>query len=239
MHDFMGKVVVITGGARGIGRATGEAFAAAGALVVAWDSIPADGSGNGVQMREVDVSSVEAVRTAADELLAAQGRVDVLNNNAGINVGEQGATTLSDATWDTIFDTNLKGAMNAVRALSPAMMRARQGRIVNTGSILATQPQARYAVYCAAKAALLTLTRTWAQELGPHGVTVNAVSPGLIDTPMNEGLDPTVRASLIAQTPVGRMGCPEDVAKAHLFLASGDAGFINGAVLAVDGGLTI
>jgi 3-oxoacyl-[acyl-carrier protein] reductase len=228
---FAGRVVIVTGGARGIGRATADAFTRAGATVVVWDRLPAGAA--------VDVLDVEAVGRATEAVLEAHGRVDVLVNNAGVNFGDQGLSALDDFTWDAMMATNLKGTVNTVRAVSPAMVRRGQGRIVNTSSVLARFPVPAFAAYAAAKAAVEALTRAWARELGPHGITVNAVAPGFIDTAMNAGQPEAVVAAVVGRTPAGRQGRAEDVAALHLFLCSDEAGFINGAVVPVDGGLTL
>ena len=148
MRDFGGKVVVVTGGGQGIGLATASAFVAAGATVIVWDrntaaleSAPGHSRESGAaERREVDVFDVESVRRAADETLERHGQVDVLINNVGVNFGDQSATGITDATWEAILGTNLKGTVNTVRALSPAMVRRQRGRIINTSSILARFP---------------------------------------------------------------------------------------------------
>ncbi len=248
MYDFSGQVVVITGGARGIGLATSEAFAGAGARVMIWDSSEeALAAARGhleahaelVGFRQVDVRDADEVQKAAGEVLRSHRKVDVLINNAGVNFGDQSATGISDRTWETILDTNLKGVVHAVRSLSPGMIRRGQGRIINTGSIQAESPVPSFSAYAASKAAVVNLTRAWARELGPQGITVNAVSPGFIDTPMNSSLSPEIRQAVIHRTPLRRMGRPSEIASVHLFLASEGASFINGAVIAVDGGMTI
>ena len=230
MLDFGGRVVVVTGGRQGIGLATASAFAAAGATVIVWDR-----SGE----QPVDVTDSESVRHAAAAALEQHGRVDVLVNNAGVNFGDQGASAVADATWDAILGTNLKGAVNTVRALAPSMARRGQGRIINTSSVLARFPLPAFGAYAAAKAGVEAMTRAWARELGPYGITVNAVAPGLIDTPMNANQSPDVIAAVVQRTPAGRQGRAEDVAHVHLFLASDRAAFINGAIVPVDGGLTL
>ena len=237
MYDFRRRVVVVTGGGQGIGRATADAFLAAGATVIVWDKT-ADAS-NAVPSPLVDVSDAGSVARATTELLARHLQVDVLINNAGVNVGDQTAFGLSDATWEHVVGTSLKGTANVVRAVGPAMVRRKQGRIINTGSILGRAGVPGFSAYAAAKAGIEALTRTWARELGPYGVTVNAVVPGFIDTPLNAGLPKALVAELIARTPLGRPGLVQDVANAHLFLASDAAAFVNGALLHVDGGLTL
>jgi 3-oxoacyl-[acyl-carrier protein] reductase len=242
MEDFSGKVVVVTGGGQGIGFVTAEAFAAAGATVVVWERsrAPEPGQVEGAfEWRHADVLDAESVRSESDRLLDRHGRVDVLINNAGVNFGDQSATGIADGTWEAILGTNLKGAVNCVRALSPAMVHRKRGRIVNTGSILARFPLPGMGAYAAAKAAIVAMTRAWARELGPHGITVNAVVPGFIDTPMNGGLPEELVQAVVARTPVGRVGQAADVARVHLFLASDAAGFLNGVEIPVDGGLTL
>jgi len=247
MGDFSGKVVVVTGGGQGIGLATVEAFVAAGATVIVWDkNAAALESARGhspergaAERRQVDVLDVESVRRAADEALEQHGQVDVLINNAGVNFGDQSATGITDSTWEAILGTNLKGTVNTVRVLSPAMVRRQRGRIINTSSILARFPVPGLGAYSAAKAAVAAMTRAWARELGPHGITVNAVAPGFIDTPLNAGLPEDLIQAVVQRTPVGRQGRAVDVAYVHLFLASDEAAFINGAVVPVDGGLTL
>jgi 3-oxoacyl-[acyl-carrier protein] reductase len=244
---FKGKVVVVTGGGQGIGLATAEAFAAAAATVIVWERNPGGRESapgrppalDAVDRRQVDVLDVESVRGAAEEALERHGRVDVLINNAGVNFGDQTARGITDATWEAILGTNLKGAVNTVRALSPAMIRRGWGRIINTSSILARFPLPGFGAYAAAKAALVAITRAWARELGPHGITVNAVAPGFIDTPLNAGLGEEAIEVVVQRTPVGRRGRAADVAYVHLFLASDEAAFVNGAVVPVDGGLTL
>mgnify|MGYP001302910462 CR=1 FL=1 len=230
MGEFSGKVVVVSGGGQGIGLATVAVFAEAGATVVVWDRAGTS---------PVDVGDVESVQRGAEAVLARHGQVDVLINNAGVNFGDQGAAAISDAVWEAILGANLKGTVNTVRALSPSMVRRRQGRIVNTSSVLARFPVPAFAAYAAAKAGVEALTRAWAQELGPHGITVNAVAPGYIDTPMNAGHPQEMIRAIVARTPAGRRGRPEEVAQVHLFLASERAAFVNGAIVPVDGGLTL
>lgn len=248
MSDFSGKIVVVTGGGQGIGLATVEAFAAAKATVVVWDKNPAaleagetllQGRDLTTEWFQVDIRDVANVEAAAGVALERHGRVDVLVNNAGVNFGDQSATGVTDAIWDAVIDTNLKGTVNAVRALSPSMIQRRGGRIINTSSILGRFPFPSLAAYAAAKAGVAALTGSWARELGPHGITVNAVAPGFIDTPMNAALHPGLIKAVIDRTPVRRLGAPSDVARVHLFLASDEAAFINGAMVAVDGGLTL
>lgn len=248
MYDFSGSVVLITGGAQGIGLATGEAFARAGAQVVIWDSSPKsieagrsalDANGLSAAFQTVNVRETRQVELAAAETLGQHGKVDVLINNAGVNFGDQSAKGITDEVWQAVMETSLKGTVNCVRSLVGGMIERQLGRIINTGSVLAQNPVPAFAAYAAAKAGVVTLTKAWARELGPKGITVNAVAPGFVDTPMNAALAPEVRQAVTLRTPLRRMGRPEEVAGVHLFLASDGASFINGAVIAVDGGLSL
>ncbi len=239
-----GKVAVVTGGGRGIGRAVVELFAAEGAMVVAWELAPPgqrwwEEWGGAVVMEEVDVADAPAVAAAAARVGERLGRVDVLVNNAGVNLERQPRLEdLAEKELQRALEVNLKGAVRVARALAQ-LMGGRGGRIVNISSILATQGFAGQTAYAASKAALEAVTRVWARELGPAGITVNAVAPGFIDTEMNAGLGQEFRRGVVGRTPLRRLGTPEDVARACLFLASAEAAFITGVCLAVDGGLRL
>jgi 3-oxoacyl-[acyl-carrier protein] reductase len=227
---FEGRVVLITGGARGIGRATAEAFAARGARVIS-----ADLQGGDI---ELDVADVESVNRAVAWVMERTGRIDVLINNAGIT---RDATLVKtgDAAWDAVIAVNLTGTFNMTRAVAPHMVSAGRGAIVNASSIVGLQGNFGQSNYVASKAGVVGLTRVWARELGRKGVRVNCVAPGFIATDMTAAMPPEVLDGMKAKTPLGRLGTPEDVARAYVFLASDEASFINGQVLGVDGGLVI
>lgn len=239
-----GKAAVVTGGGRGIGRAVAELFAAEGAAVVVWELAQPgerwwEASGDAITVEAVDVADGAAVAVAAGRAAAGFGGVDVLVNNAGVNLAQQ--PHLDELTLEELqhlLDVNLKGAVSCAQALLPAMA-GRRGRIINVSSILAAQGFPGHAAYAASKAALEGLTRVWARELGPRGITVNAVAPGFIDTEMNAGLQPDLRRGVVGRTALRRLGTPEDVARVCLFLASADAAFVTGACLPVDGGLRL
>lgn len=238
-----GGVAVVTGGGRGIGRAVAQLFAAEGARVTVWELAPPtecwwEESPGEIVMDEVDVASAEGVRQAAARAVARHGRVDVLVNNAGCNIPHQPhLEALTEEELQQLLEVNLKGAVRVTRALLPHLSAA--GRIINISSILAAHGFPGQSAYAAGKAGLEALTRVWARELGPRGITVNAVAPGFIDTEINAGLAPELRRGVVARTALRRPGTPEDVARVCLFLASADAAFVTGACLPVDGGLRL
>ncbi|MEO8274600.1 MAG: SDR family NAD(P)-dependent oxidoreductase [Thermoanaerobaculia bacterium] len=239
-----GKIAVVTGGARGIGRATVERFRLEGAEVVVWD-LDAGSAENPVAGFEcVDVADARAVAEAAAALGERVPGVDILINNAGINLARSPA--VGDVTaeeWRRVLDVNLSGALHCTQSILPLLRRraadrgGRGGRIVNFSSILAVAGFPGQTAYAAAKAGLLGLTRVWARELGPAGITVNAVVPGYIETGMNSAAAVEFRKAIVARTALRRLGAADDVARVCLFLASEDAAFVTGAAIPVDGGL--
>jgi 3-oxoacyl-[acyl-carrier protein] reductase len=229
------KVVIVTGGAAGIGRATVKAFEAEGAKVVIWD-VPG-----------VDVTQAEVVNRATEDVVAKHGRIDVLVNNAGIvrdaqlvkwKDGEVVAT-MDDATFDVVIDVNLKGVFHCTRAVVPHMIRGGGGVVLNASSIVGLYGNFGQTNYAATKAGVISFTRTWARELGRYNIRVNAVAPGFIATEMVKSMPQRVLDSMAGKTPLGRTGEPEDIANAYVWLASDAAKFVHGAVLSVDGGLVM
>jgi 3-oxoacyl-[acyl-carrier protein] reductase len=240
--SLRGRVALVTGAARGIGAATARAFTAAGARVALLDREPAE-VGNvaeetGGTAFPADVTDDDAVRRAVDDIVARWGRLDILVNNAGI-VRDAALADVTDEDWATTLDVNLRGTMICARAAVPHMKAAGFGRILSATSIVARSGNYGQTAYTASKAGIIGLTRTWARELGPKGITANAVAPGFIDTAMVKSVPARVMAELLARTPAGRMGRPDEVASVYLFLASDLASFINGAVVGVDGGLLL
>jgi 3-oxoacyl-[acyl-carrier protein] reductase len=229
------RSVLVTGGNRGIGWTTARAFRDLGDRVaITYRSTPpADAD---LLALRCDVRCAAEVTAAVDGAAAAHGPVDVLVVNAGIT-RDTLLLRMGEPEWAQVLDTNLTGAYRAVRAVAPAMLRARRGRIVLVSSVVALAGSAGQANYAAAKAGLIGLARSLAREFGGRQVTVNAVAPGYVETDMTADLPAARRADLLAATPLGRPARPEEVAGVITFLAGPAAGYITGAVLPVDGGL--
>jgi 3-oxoacyl-[acyl-carrier protein] reductase len=233
--NLLDKVVIVTGGAAGIGRATVEAFESEGAKVVVWD-VPV-----------VDVTKPDVVTAAAAEVMAQHGRIDVLVNNAGIVRDAQlikwkdGQTIsqMDDATFDAVINVNLKGVFVCTRAVVPHMIQGGGGVVLNASSIVGLYGNFGQTNYAATKAGVISFTKTWARELGKFNIRVNCVAPGFIATDMVKAMPQKVLDSMAAHTPLGMMGEPADIANAYVWLASSAAKFVHGAVLSVDGGLVM
>jgi 3-oxoacyl-[acyl-carrier protein] reductase len=243
MNEMQDRVVIVTGGAAGLGAAAVRRFAAAGAAVECWDLAAEAGQAlaaevDGVSFRRVDVTDAQAVDAAVGEVVAARGRLDVLVNNAGIT---RDATLLKmdDAQFEQVIDVNLKGVFHCGRAAARVMVEQGEGAIINTSSVVALYGNFGQTNYVATKSGVIGMTRVWARELGRKGVRVNAVAPGFIATEMVQAMPEKVRTMMAEKAPLQRLGRPEEIAEAYLFLASDRASFVNGAVLSVDGGLTL
>lgn len=233
--DFRGEVAVVTGAASGIGRAIAAALSEAGARVHAFDVAEPAEPLPGVRYHRVDLCAEDVPEAAVTGVLAEEGRVDHLVNDAGIT-RDRALWKLALEDWQRVLEVNLTGAYRMLRAVAPAMRQAGRGRVVNVASINGLRGKFGQAAYSASKAGLIGLTRTAARELGPKGITVNAVAPGMIETPMSAGLPEEVRANAVAESALGRLGRPADVAGAVLFLLSDAAAHVTGHVLVVDGG---
>ena len=246
--EFEGRVALVTGAASGIGRACAAELARAGAdvalLDAAAEAVLAQAenslkpSGGRVVSFRADVRDHERAARVVEEILARLGRLDILVNSAGTNA-DAPLWEMTEEQWRLVLDTNLKGAFSYTQAAARHFRRARSGRVVNVASIEAGRGRFGLANYAASKAGLVALTRSAAAELGRYGVAVNAVAPGFIRTPLVERLSEAVRGRAVAESALGRMGEPEDVAHAVLFLCSERARHVTGAVLAVDGGQSL
>jgi 3-oxoacyl-[acyl-carrier protein] reductase len=242
------RVVIVTGGAAGIGKATAARFAQAGDRVAVWDvRLPSEGDEVPGTFQRVDVTDPAAVEAATAEVHARWGRIDVLVNNAGIVRDAQlikwregaAAGAMSEADFDAVLSVNLKGVFLCTRAAAPRMIAGGGGVILNASSVVGLYGNFGQTNYAASKAGVIAMTRTWARELGRHNIRVNAVAPGFIATEMTAAIPEKVLQTMVAHTPLGRMGRPEDIAEAYLWLASDAAGFVTGTVLSVDGGLVL
>ena len=236
-----GKVALVTGGSRGIGAAISRELADAGAHVAvnyrtgqeAAETIAGEISGLAVQ---ADVSSADEVQSLVERVESEFGDLDILVNNAGVT-RDTLIARMSDEDWETVIDTNLRGTFNTARAVARKMLRRRSGAIVNLSSVVGVHGNPGQANYAASKAGIIGLTKALARELGSRGVRVNAIAPGYISTELTDVLNEEQRGLILGNTPLARLGEPEDVARAVRFLCSDEAAFITGEVLLVDGGL--
>ena len=243
-----GHVAAVTGASRGIGRAIAELLAERGADVSCGDRLVekakitaseiAKATGQRTSGCLVDVADFQSAQDFIACAIDEFGKVDILVNNAGIT-RDNLLMRISEADWDEVINVNLKGAYNCCKAVLRPMMKQRFGRIVNITSVVGLSGNAGQANYASSKAGMIGLTKSLARELGSRNITVNAVAPGYITTALTDVLSDEYKENAIAQTPLGRLGEPEDVAKAVAFLVSEDAAFITGQVLSVDGGMVM
>ncbi|MBU6419192.1 MAG: 3-oxoacyl-[acyl-carrier-protein] reductase [Proteobacteria bacterium] len=244
MFDLTSKTALVTGASGGIGAEIARALHAQGAVVAlsgtrraALDALAAE-LGERVHVLPADLSQPdEAARLIADAE-AALGKVDILVNNAGLT--KDGLVLrMSDADWEKVINVDLAAPFRLSRAALKFMLRRRAGRVINIGSIVGTTGNPGQANYCSAKAGLIGLTKSLAQEVASRGITVNLVAPGFIETPMTDALPEAQRAELAGQIPLGRLGAPKDIAASVVYLASDEAGWVTGATLHVNGGMAM
>ena len=241
------KVVIVTGGAQGIGLCAAERFAAEGAIVAIWDFNAGKGSeaesqlrqkGHDVSFMQVNVTDMASVRAAVETLMQETGRIDVLVNNAGIT-RDASLLKMTEEQWQQVIDVNLGGVFHCTQAVAPVMVEQKSGCIINTSSVVGLYGNFGQTNYVATKSGVIGMTKVWARELGRKGIRVNAVAPGFIATDMVETIPENIIEQIVGKTPLARMGNPEDIANAYVYLASDMASFVSGTVLSVDGGLVL
>lgn len=247
MKRLENKVAIITGGTAGIGAAAARKFAQEGAKVTVWARNAEKGKafveamakeGYTICFDAVDTSNYEQVVAATKRAFDANGKIDILINNAGIT-NDSTLKKMTPEQWQSVIDINLTGTFYCTKAVNQYMVEAGWGRIINVSSVVGLYGNFGQTNYVATKAGVIGMTKTLCRELGKKGVTVNAVAPGFIATDMVAKMPEDVLAGMVAKVPVGRLGKPEDIANAFCFLASDEAAYVNGAVLSVDGGMTV
>jgi 3-oxoacyl-[acyl-carrier protein] reductase len=242
-----GKVAAITGGARGIGHATAVKFAAEGARVAVCDINPdlmrqtlatIRDAGGEAEGHTVDVTNKAQIAAMVASVMDRWGRIDCVVNNAGIVMDAQ-LKSMTDDQFDKVIDINLKGVYHCTRAVVDIMLAQQSGVILTTSSIVGLYGNFGQTNYAASKFAVIGMTKTWAKELGRKGIRANAVCPGFVATPILKQMPAQVLSDMAKKVPCGRLGLPEEVANVFAFLASDEASYINGAVISVDGGMTL
>ena len=236
------KVALVTGAAKGIGRAIALRLAEDKATVIVNYNGSKERAEEVVKMRaesyQCNVADDEACQTMLRDIIKKYGHLDILVNNAGIT-RDNLVMKMNDEEFDAVYETNLKGVFHTIHHTSRYFLKQKSGRIINISSVSGITGNAGQANYCAAKAGVIGLTKSVARELSSRGITANVVAPGMIETDMTKDLPDTVKENMLHNIPLGRIGKPEEIAAAVAFLASEEAGYITGQVLAVDGGMTM
>ena len=238
-----GKVAIVTGAAKGIGFATAQRFAHEGAIVIVADINPEAVKSAVAQipnseahvMNVTDRASIQAV---VDQVMQQHGRIDILINNAGITQDAR-LIKMTEAQFDSVIDVNLKGVFNCTQLIVPHMLEAGSGAIVNASSVVGLYGNFGQTNYSATKFGVIGFTKTWARELGPKGIRVNAVCPGFIATEMVKAMPENILKDIEKRSWLGRLGTPEEMANVYLFLASDEASYVNGVALEASGGISL
>ena len=237
------KVAIITGAAKGIGFSTAQRFAGEGAIVILADMNLETVQGAAAQIPSaqayaMNVTDRASIQTVVDQVMQKHGRIDILINNAGITQDAR-LVKMTEAQFDAVIDVNLKGVFNCTQLIVPHMLEAKSGAIVNASSVVGIYGNFGQTNYSATKFGVIGFTKTWARELGPKGIRVNAICPGFIATEMVKAMPENILQDIERRSWLGRLGTPEEIASVYLFLASNEASFINGVALEVSGGISL
>ena len=245
--SLQGKVAIVTGGTRGIGKAISIRLARDGATVIAIHVRPEAGeeaqseiaaAGVEIQTRQADISDVDAVNELIKSVIAEFDGIDILVNNAGIT-RDGLLVRIKEEDWDAVMNINLKGTFNCIKAVTRPMMKARSGRILSISSVVGVAGNAGQANYAASKAGIIGLTKSVAKELASRNVTANCIAPGYIDTDMTNAMNDEAREQFLTQIPLGRPGSPDEVAGLAAYLVSDEATYITGQTICIDGGMVM